>query len=110
MAHYLVQGSYTPSSIKAMVGSPQDRSNAIRTLIESAGGKFHHVFFSLGECDFHILCELPDNVSAAAMALIVGGSGSTASYRTTVLLTPAEATAAMTKAKSLTYAPPDKAK
>ena len=106
MAHYLVQGSYTPASVKAMVGTPQDRTGSIRTLIESAGGTFHHLFFSLGESDFYILCELPDNVAAAAIALIVGATGATTNYRTTVLLTPAEAMQAMSKANNLSYTPP----
>ena len=110
MSHYLVQGSYTLASIKAMVGNPQDRSNSVRTLIQSAGGTFHHMFFSLGKDDFHILCELPDNASAAAIAMIVGATGATTNYRTTVLLTPDEAMQAMTKAKSMSYTPPDKAR
>ena len=110
MAHYLVQGSYTPASVKALVGNPQDRTSSVKTLIQSAGGTFHHMFFSLGESDFHILCELPDNVSAAAIAMMVGATGATTNYRTTVLLTPAEAMQAMTKAKSVSYTPPDKTK
>ncbi|NUQ56734.1 MAG: GYD domain-containing protein, partial [Dehalococcoidia bacterium] len=34
MPHYLFQASYTPESWAAMVRDPQDRSAAIRPLIE----------------------------------------------------------------------------
>ena len=110
MAHYLVQGSYTPASVKAMLGSPQDRSVAARALVESAGGTLHHFFFTLGQDDYVILCELPDNEAAAAVAMVVGATGAMTNYRTTVLLTPAEAMQAMTKAKNVSYTAPDKAK
>lgn len=106
MAHYLVQGSYTPAAIKAMVGSPQDRSAAARALIESAGGRLHHFLFSFGDNDYVILCELPDPETAAAVAMVVRGTGSMSSYRTTPLLTPAEAMQAMNRAKSINYTPP----
>ncbi len=108
MAHYLVQGSYVPASIKAMVEKSEDRSNAVRALMQSVGGTLHHMFFSLGDSDFYILCELPDNVAAAAIAMAVGAAGSLSSYRTTALLTPAEAVQAMSKAKGITYTPPGK--
>lgn len=106
MAHFLIQGSYSPASIKAMIGNPQDRSEAARKLIESAGGKLHHFFFTLGESDYVLICELPNNETVAAVGIAVGGTGAMAKYRTTVLLTPAEAMQAMTKAKSISYAAP----
>jgi uncharacterized protein with GYD domain len=52
-----------------------------------------------------VICEMPDNVSAAAFALAVGAGGTVASYRTTVLLTPEEAVEAMNKAAESSYQP-----
>jgi uncharacterized protein with GYD domain len=52
-----------------------------------------------------LICEMPDNSSAAAFALAVGAGGTVSSYRTTVLLTPEEAVQAMTKASESSYKP-----
>jgi hypothetical protein len=52
-----------------------------------------------------LMCEMPDNTAAAAMALAVGAGGTVASYRTTVLLTPEEAVQAMSAASGSTYRP-----
>jgi uncharacterized protein with GYD domain len=61
--------------------------------------------FAFGEHDVVVICEMPDNVSAAAFALAVGAGGTVASYRTTVLLTPEEAVEAMNKAAESSYQP-----
>jgi hypothetical protein len=53
--------------------------------------------------DAYLICELPDNVTAAALALAVNASGLAVSS-TVVLLTPAEVDQA-TK-KSIEYRPP----
>jgi len=41
MSHYLVQASYGAAAYGAMVSHPQDRSAAVRPLIEKMGGKLH---------------------------------------------------------------------
>ena len=51
MPHYLFQGRYTAQAIKVMVDNPQDREAAARPLIESLGGKLHHLFFCFGAED-----------------------------------------------------------
>jgi uncharacterized protein with GYD domain len=106
MAHYLVQGNYSPASVKAMLDHPQDRTGPVGALIESAGGKLKSLYFALGESDVYVLFELPDHVSAAAVGLAVANAGSMSSYKTTALLTPDEAMKAMKKAKTLSYARP----
>jgi uncharacterized protein with GYD domain len=106
MGFYLAQGSYTGSSAKAMIDAPQDRTAAVRSLIESLGGKLHHFFFSFGEYDFVALYEMPDDTAAAAIALAVAARDAISGYKTTKLFSTADAKAAMTKAKGLTYASP----
>jgi uncharacterized protein with GYD domain len=106
MSYYLVEGNYTGASTKAMVASPSDRSVQARSLVESLGGKYHHFFFTLGERDFVVLCEMPDDVTAAAASLAIGSSGAFSKCTTTKLLTAAEAQSAMSKAKSAKYTPP----
>ena len=70
--------------------SPRD---AVEKLAKSVGGTVEAFYFAFGETDAYVLVELPDNVTAAAVALTVGASG-LAKVKTTVLLTVEEADAA----------------
>lgn len=97
MAYYLFQASYQTDQIKAMIGNPQDRSEAARKLIEGLGGKLHHFFFSFGDYDLTAIIEVPDNVSMAAGSLAVTAAGTTSACKTTPLLTMEEAMQAMEK-------------
>ena len=56
-----------------------------------------------GDHDAYVLCELPDNRAAAAIALAVGAAGG-ATTRTVVLLTPADVDEATKQA--VAYRPP----
>jgi len=108
MPHYLIQFSYQPDKVKAMMDNPQDRSESARKVVEVLGGKIESFYFSFGDADVVVICELPDNQSAAACAMLDLGVGLVSSYKTTVLLTPGEAVEAMKKAGTLlgSYQPP----
>jgi len=77
MSFYLYQLSYSAEATKAMVAKPTDREAAARKLIEAAGGKLHHLFFSFGKFDVVCLTEAPNDAVAMAVALAVGASGTT---------------------------------
>lgn len=68
------------------------------------GGTVEAFYFAFGESDAYVIADLPDNVSAAAVASAVGASGALSNYETVVLLTPAEIDEAVKKAVS--YRPP----
>jgi uncharacterized protein with GYD domain len=106
MAFYLIQASYGTPATAAMIKNPQDRAAAVRPMIERMGGKLHGLWLAFGEYDVVAISEVPDNVSAAALSMAIGASGAMSAYRTTPLLTPAEATEAMKKAGSAGYQAP----
>ena len=90
MAKYLVQGSYTVEGVKGlMVDAPSARRQAVETMLKSLGGRLEAMYFALGDTDFVIIADLPDNASAAAIGMVVAASGG-ARTRTTVLLTAEE--------------------
>ncbi len=95
MPFYLFKGKYSTKSIKAMVANPQDREKEAGKLIESLGGKLHHLFFCFDQDDVIALIEAPDDKTMAAAALVVGASGSMSGGATTKLMTSAEAMEAM---------------
>lgn len=106
MPMYMVQTSYAPQSVASMVKTPQDRAAAIRPMVESMGGKLQDLWFCFGEYDIVLIAELPDNVSAAAISMAVASSGAMTAYRTTPLMTSAEAKKAMEKAGGVGYKAP----
>lgn len=106
MPYYLIQGSYKESAAKALVSKPQERSAVVKKMVESLGGKLHSFFLSFGDYDVVVIAELPGNEAAVAMGLATVSGGAMSKYHTTVLLTPAEATGAMKKAKKVAYSPP----
>jgi uncharacterized protein with GYD domain len=104
MPKYLMQVSYTAEGAQGLMkdGGTKRRQVAQRAA-ESVGGRVESFYFAFGDSDALVIVDLPDNASAAAIALAVGASGG-ASTRTTVLLTPEEVDQA-TK-KSAMYRPP----
>jgi uncharacterized protein with GYD domain len=105
MPSYLMQVSYGSEGLAAIVKSPQDRAEAVRKPIEKLGGKLSGAWFTFGEYDVAVILEMPDNVSAAALAFAFGAGGACKSVKTTPLLSPAEAVEAMKKAGTTGYKP-----
>jgi len=110
MPHYLIQWSYGDKSVADMVKSPQDRAAIVRTLVEKLGGKLQSFYFAFGDYDGAAIAEFPDNVTAAALSMVVTSAGSFRSFKTTVLISPDDSVKAMRKAAETTsaYRPPGK--
>jgi len=106
MPFYLIQASYTAPAVGAMIKNPQDRAAAVAPMMEKMGGKLHGLWFTFGEYDIVAIAETPDAVTAAAISMAIGSSGAMSAYRTTPLLTSAEATDAMKKAAGVAYQAP----
>jgi uncharacterized protein with GYD domain len=110
MAHYMVRWQFTNASAKAMIASPQDRSEIARKLTESFGGKLHHYYFCFGEYDGLGIAEFPDATSVAAFSMAAASTGGFSRFETTALLTGKEAEEAMKRAQgtnTTAYKPPN---
>src|SRR2546430_9718898 len=81
MPFFLSQASYTPEALTRLIAHPQDRFDAVRGPIEKLGGRILHSYFAFGEYDVIVITEMPDNVSAAAMALAFAAGGSLRDYQ-----------------------------
>ena len=110
MPNFLHQVSYTGEAWQALIAKPQDRLEAVRSAIEKLGGKLVHGWFAFGDYDVVAITEMPDNVSAAAIAIAFAGGGACKSVQTTALLTQQEALSAMKKASDCGYRPVTTAK
>jgi uncharacterized protein with GYD domain len=94
MPKYLVQASYIGDGVQ---GLRQEGGSARRAVVEKAcssvGGKLDAFYYAFGETDVVTIMDLPDNVTAAGVALLVASSGKIA-IKTTVLLSPEDVDAA----------------
>ena len=99
MAFYLLRAKYAQDSMNALVQRPEDRMLTTTRLLKAVGGRLHYYFFSFGEYDIVLLFELPDNVSAASLAMTLSAAGTVTATETIPLLTTEEAIDAMNQAR-----------
>jgi uncharacterized protein with GYD domain len=104
MPKYLFEASYTVDGAKGLLkDGGSKRRAAVEAVAKSMGGRVETFYFAYGETDAFVIVDLPDSVSATAVALTVGASGSVR-LKTTVLVTPEEVDQAVKK--TVQYRPP----
>ena len=104
MPKYLVQANYVGEGLKGLLKEGgSSRRAAVEKLFGSVGGRVEAFYYAFGDTDLFVIADVPDNVTAAALSLIVNAAG-TATAKVTVLLTAEEIDAA-TK-RTATYRPP----
>jgi uncharacterized protein with GYD domain len=94
---YLFQGSYVDEGLQGLAaegGTP--RVEAARKLFGSLGGTLEGFYFAFGSDNLIVICDLPDNVSAAAFSLAINNTGKARGH-VTPLLTPEEMDQVITK-------------
>jgi uncharacterized protein with GYD domain len=104
MPKYLIEASYTSEGVKGLQSAGgSGRRDAVVAALESLGGSLESLYFGFGDHDVYATIDLPDNESAAALAISVNASGG-AVAKTIVLLTAEEVDAAAER--SVGYRPP----
>jgi uncharacterized protein with GYD domain len=104
MAKYLFEATYTPEGVKGLKqAGAASRLAAIEEMCAGLGGSVDSFHFAFGGVDAFVVCDLPDDETAAAAAFTVGAS-TTATVSTVKLLTVEEADAAI--GRSVAYRPP----
>src|SRR5262245_35706869 len=95
MPQDFVEACYKPGRWNAMVKSPQNRLEAVRPVIERLGGKIEGGWLSFGEYDVTVICQMPNNVSAAAFSMAAAAGGAVKAVKTTPLMNMEDAIEAM---------------
>jgi uncharacterized protein with GYD domain len=106
MARYMIQASYSSQGLGALIKDPQDRSAAVRRMIEGLGGKLETFDYAFGDYDVVAILELPDNVTMMATSMAIASSGALRNFNTTVLMSMDQALEAMRKASTVGYQAP----
>jgi uncharacterized protein with GYD domain len=106
MTLFMSQFAYTPEAWAALTRNPEDRSAAVRGLMESMGGRMVAFYHSFGRYDGVIISEFPDETTAASAILAAVSPGHVKAIETTTLLSVEDAMEAMRRAGGVTYGRP----
>ena len=106
MPYYMLQATYTPASMTALVQSPKDRRQLLRSVIEKLGGKLENSWLAFGEYDVVLIIQMPNDQSMAAFAMAASAAGGVKALKTTPLISWEEGMLAMKQAREAGYQPP----
>jgi uncharacterized protein with GYD domain len=106
MPVYALQVAYTSLAWAALVKTPENRLEAVRPVVERLGGSIVGGWFSFGEYDVLLICDMPNPSSAAALSMAFAAGGAVKTSKTTPLMTFDEGIEALRKAKDAEYAAP----
>ncbi len=102
MTKYLAKASYTQSGLQGLLKDGGSKRRAvIERMAVSLGGQLEAFYYAFGETDVYAIVDMPDNVSVAAMSLMITAAGG-ANVSITVLLTPEEIDAVAKKTATYT--------
>ena len=90
MIRLVTRGCFTSNYAKGLVSAPEDREPAVRKLIEAAGGKLLHFYFTTGDSDFMVISEANEAESIIAAMLAAVASGTISDVKTARAWTGAE--------------------
>jgi len=106
MPLYMIQFAYTKEAVANLVKNPEDRTTAVKDMIEKLGGRVLDMYFTFGDYDGFVIVELPDNVTALAGVAASRTAGHLAELRTTVLMTSQDMMQGTQKAGQTSLRPP----
>jgi len=87
---FLIEANYVGEGVKGLLkDGGTSRRAAVEKLLASVGGKVESFYYAFGDTDAYVTVDVPDNITAAAVALTVAASGAV-NLKTTVLMTPEE--------------------
>ena len=90
MAKYLFKASLSPEGVAGVLAEGGSARRAVaKKAIEAVGGTLESFYFVFGDDDVIVICDLPDNETAAGFAMETSASGRV-STSTSVLVTPEE--------------------
>ena len=105
MPKYLFKVRYTSEGLDGvMQAGGSARRTVADDLAKSLGGSIESFHFAFGDDDAYVIGDLPDNKSAAALAMTVSSSGRVSI--TTVPLITVDEVDAIAAGRTLEYTPP----
>lgn len=83
----MTQFAYTQEAWATLAANPEDRSAAVRELLETMGGRLVFWYLSFGEYDGLAIYEAPDDATAGALVVAAARPGDFRATKNTPLFT-----------------------
>jgi len=106
MSLYMSTFEYKPEVWSELISNPENRTETVSRLLESAGCKLKGLWYAFGQSDGFALIEAPNNVTSASLMIAISASGAFNRFETTVLMTQTELLEALGKAQDVEYVAP----
>lgn len=87
MPRYIAIFSYSSGSWARMLDSPGDRTTVVQQTLDSLGGSLECLYWQVGTHDGYAIGEVPDSVTAEAVAAAMTKTGAFKSVEAHELLT-----------------------
>jgi uncharacterized protein with GYD domain len=76
MPKYLLEANYTAEGLRGVLkDSAGGRREAVSKMLTAAGCKLDVMYYALGDRDVYLVCDCPDNATAAALSIAASASG-----------------------------------
>jgi uncharacterized protein with GYD domain len=86
MPKYMYQASYTVDGMRGLLKeTASGRRKAVEAAVGALGGKLESLYYAFGKHDVVAIMDLPDNVTAAGLAITLAASGMVHGGLTTLL-------------------------
>jgi uncharacterized protein with GYD domain len=99
MGKFMIKFSYSHGSWARMIKVADDRTSAVRALVESLDGSLEAMYWDMQDCSSYVLADLPDAVSVVAVTTTAAKTGGFISVEAHEMLTEEQMHAALTLAK-----------
>jgi len=108
MLKFMVTFNYSSASWARMLAVTDDRTAAVAALLESLGGSLECMYWEVEDAAAHVICELPDSLSAAAAITAATKTGGFRQVQVRELLTQDQLRSVVLLAKTTegSYHPP----
>jgi uncharacterized protein with GYD domain len=98
--------AYTPEALAELARNPEDRSMAVRELVEGMGGRLIAFYHSFGEYHGAIIAEVPDDITGTAVSIAAQSAGHLKAYKEIPLLDIEEGLEALRRASAAAFRGP----
>ena len=106
MPKYLLLFTYSGEAFKNLTERSESRVEAVRELVESAGGHMESYYLMFGQFDGLVIFDVASSELAAAISLAVSRTGAVTRLETHELIDPDHLPSIASLVKALTYRPP----
>ena len=106
MPLYMTQFAYTKEAWATLTHTPEDRSAAMRELLQTGGGRLLSWYLSFGEYDGLLIYEAPDDATAGALILAAAARAHLGVTKTTPLFTGEQSLEIMRRAGGIAFRAP----